>query len=121
VIICTIQGPEPVNIAVALLLPSVVTFLSSARSPSGETMMCAVNPLPVALFDLTASFASKINSLAHVVVSRRRLQPPCSRLPCRQIQRRHTPRDSRIPTPGNAAAWLSVTITILFAVAMLLA
>ena len=35
VTICMTQGPEDVNVAVALLLPAVVTTLSSAMSPSG--------------------------------------------------------------------------------------
>src|SRR6201993_4955466 len=37
--ICMIQGPAEVSVAVALLLPAVVTTLSSAMSPSGEVMI----------------------------------------------------------------------------------
>ena len=46
VAICMTQGPEPLSVAVALLLPAVVTTLSSAMSPSGEVMIRDVNPLP---------------------------------------------------------------------------
>ena len=46
VTICMTQGPDPLRVAVALLLPAVVTTLSSAISPSGVVMMRVVNPLP---------------------------------------------------------------------------
>jgi hypothetical protein len=45
--ICITQGPAPVNVAVALLLPVEVTTLSSAMSPSG-VMIREVKPLPAA-------------------------------------------------------------------------
>src|SRR5271167_1094758 len=69
VTICMTQGPEEVNVAVALLLPAVVTILSSAISPSGEVMMRDVNPLPAAPVSVATMFAPKINSLALVVVA----------------------------------------------------
>ena len=48
VTICMTQGPAEVNVAVALLLPTTVTTLSSAMSPSGEVMIRDVKPLPAA-------------------------------------------------------------------------
>jgi hypothetical protein len=48
VTICMTQGPDPVSVAVAVLLPAVVTILSSAMSPSGVVMMREVKPLPAA-------------------------------------------------------------------------
>ena len=48
VAICMTQGPAEVNVAVALLLPTTVTTLSSAMSPSGEVMIRDVKPLPAA-------------------------------------------------------------------------
>jgi hypothetical protein len=47
VTICITHGPALVNVAVALLLPAVVTTLSSAILPSG-VMIREVNPLPAA-------------------------------------------------------------------------
>jgi hypothetical protein len=46
--ICITHAPE-LNVAVALLLPAVVTTLSSAISPSGVVMIREVKPLPAAL------------------------------------------------------------------------
>ena len=69
VTICITHGPEPVNVAVALLLPAVVTTLSSARSPSGVVMIRDVNPLPAAAVPVATMFAPKINSFALVVVA----------------------------------------------------
>jgi hypothetical protein len=69
VTICMIHGPEEVNVAVALLLPAVVTTLSSAMSPSGEVMIREVNPLPAAPVVVATRSAPKINSLALVVVA----------------------------------------------------
>ena len=64
-----IQGPEEVSVAVALLLPAVVTILSSAISPSGVVITREVNPLPAAFVVVETMFAPKINSLAPVVVA----------------------------------------------------
>ena len=67
VTICMTQGPEEVNVAVALLLPAVVTTLSSAISPSGAVMMRDLKPLPAARVVVATMFAPKINSFALVV------------------------------------------------------
>ena len=64
VAICMTQGPAPVSVAVALLLPAVVTTLSSAISPSGEVMIRDVNPLPAAFVVVATVLAPKINSFA---------------------------------------------------------
>ena len=48
VTICITHGPAPFKVAVAVLLPAVVTILSSAISPSGEVMIREVKPLPAA-------------------------------------------------------------------------
>src|SRR6201997_3250784 len=56
------QGPDLVTLAVALLLPAVVTTLSSAISPFGEVMMRDVNPLPAAPVKVATMFAPKISS-----------------------------------------------------------
>src|ERR1700722_2501850 len=48
VTICMPQGPEPLNVAVAVLLPAAVTILSSAISPSGVVMVREEKPLPPA-------------------------------------------------------------------------
>ena len=48
VTICMTQGPEEFSVAVALLLPVVVTILSSARSLSGEVTILDVKPVPAA-------------------------------------------------------------------------
>ena len=63
------QGPEDLNVEVALLLPAMVTTLSSAMSPSGDVIMRDVNPLPAAPVDVDTVFAPKINSFALVVVA----------------------------------------------------
>jgi hypothetical protein len=49
VTICMTQGPEPLSVAVAVLLPAAVTILSSAISPSGVVMTREVKPLPAAV------------------------------------------------------------------------
>ena len=67
VAICMIHGPEEVNVAVALLLPAVVTTLSSAISPSGDVMSREVKPLPAALVVVATMLAANISSLALVV------------------------------------------------------
>jgi hypothetical protein len=48
VTICITHGPAPLNVAVALLLPAVVTTLSSAIFPSGDVIIRELNPLPAA-------------------------------------------------------------------------
>ena len=48
VAICITHGPDPVSVAVALLLPAAVTILSSAMSPFGAVMIRDVNPVPAA-------------------------------------------------------------------------
>ena len=82
VTICMTQGPEDVNVAVALLLPAVVTTLSSAMSPSGDVITRVVNPLPAAPVAVYTMFAPKISSLALVVVAEPllavRTVPACS-------------------------------------------
>jgi hypothetical protein len=62
VTICMTQGPAELRVAVALLLPAVVTLLSSAISPSGDVMIRDVNPLPAAFVDVATVSAPKINS-----------------------------------------------------------
>ena len=68
VAICMTQGPAEVNVAVALLLPAVVSILSSAISPSGDVTIRDVNPLPAAPVDVCTVLAPKIGSLVLVVV-----------------------------------------------------
>jgi hypothetical protein len=113
VAICMTQGPEPVNVAVALLLPAVVTTLSSAMSPSGEVMIREVNPLPAAPVVVATMFAPKINSLALVVVA----EPLLAAVPLPLVPAVTssvvTPRYSRMRTSGLIAAWLNVTVTVL--------
>jgi hypothetical protein len=67
--ICMTEGPAQVNVAVAVLLPAVVTALSSTISPSGVVIARDVNPVPAALVKLATKSAPKINSLATVVVA----------------------------------------------------
>ena len=62
VTICMTQGPAELRVAVALLLPAVVTILSSAISPSGAVMIRDVNPLPAAVVVVATMSAPKINS-----------------------------------------------------------
>jgi hypothetical protein len=100
VAICITQGPEPLSVAVALLLPAVVTTMSSARSLSGVVMIRAVNPLPAAAFPVPTVFAPKINSFALVVVAAPLfaavLLPPAPAVTSRAL----TPRYSRMRTSG---------------------
>jgi hypothetical protein len=118
VTICITQGPEPVNVAVALLLPAVVTILSSARSPSGVVMMRAVNPVPAVLFPVATVFAPKINSLALVVVAAPLLAEALFPLAPAFTSTAVTPRYSRMQISGYAAAALNVTVTVLLPPAM---
>jgi hypothetical protein len=113
VAICMTQGPETVNVAFALLLPAVVTILSSARSLSGEVMIRAVNPLPAVLFPVAIVFAPKTNSFAFVVVAAPLFAAALLPLAPAVTSRVVTPRYSRTRTSGNAAAWLNVTVTVL--------
>src|SRR5271167_2544477 len=121
VAICMTQGPEPVNVAVALLLPAVVTISSSARSPSGDVMMRAVNPLPAATFPVATVFAPKINSLALVVVAEPLFALALLPLAPAVTSSVVTPRYSRMRTSGYIAAWLKVTVTVLLPPVMLAA
>jgi hypothetical protein len=107
------QGPAELRVAVTLLLPAVVTNLSSAMSPSGDVMIRDVNPLPAPAVTVAIVFAPKINSLALVVVAEplfvMALLPLAPALASSVV----TPRYSRILTSGYAAAWLNVTVTVL--------
>jgi hypothetical protein len=104
VTICITHGPTPVNVAVALLLPAVVTTLSSAISPSGEVMIREVNPLPAAPVSVDTMFAPKINSFALVVVAAPLFElvllPTAPAVTSSVV----TPRYSRMRTSGSAAA-----------------
>jgi hypothetical protein len=120
VTICMTQGPDEVNVAVALLLPAVVTTLSSAMSLSGEVMIRAVNPLPAAAFPVATVFAPKINSLALVVVAGPLFALALFPLAPAVTSTAVTPRYSRMRTSGDAAGWLNVTVTVLAPPAILL-
>jgi len=113
VAICITHGPDPVSVAVALLLPAVVTTLSSARSLSGVVIIRAVNPLPAAAFPVPTVFAPKINSFAPVVVAVPLLADALFPLAPAVTSSVVTPRYSNIRTSGNAAAALNVTVTVL--------
>ncbi len=69
VTICMTHAPAEVNAAVALLLPAVVTVLSSAISSSGVVMIRDVKPLPAAAVAVATRSAPKISSFALVVVA----------------------------------------------------
>ena len=114
------QGPEEVNVAVALLLPAVVTTLSSARSPSGAVMIRDVKPLPAAAFPVNTVSAPKINSLAFVVVAAPLFADALFPLAPAVTSTAVTPRYSRMRISGEAAGWLKVTVTVLFPPTMLL-
>jgi hypothetical protein len=100
VTICMIHGPEEVNVAVALLLPAVVTILSSARSLSGVVMMRDVNPLPAAPVSVATMPAPKINSLALVVVAAPLFAAVLLPLAPAVTSSAVTPRYSRMRTSG---------------------
>jgi len=100
VTICITHGPDAVNVAVALLLPVVVTIMSSARSPSGEVMMRAVNPLPTVAFPVDTVFAPKINSFALVVVAAPLFAAVLLPLAPAVTSTPVTPRYSRMRTSG---------------------
>src|SRR5260370_27938971 len=113
VTICMTQGPAHSNVADALLLPAVVTTLSSAMSPSGEEIIRDVNPVPALPVKVATMFAPKINSLALVVVAAPLLDVALFPLAPTFASSVVTPRYSRIRTSGKAAAWLNVTVTVL--------
>jgi len=114
------HGPEELNVAVALLLPAVVTALSSARSPSGLVMIRRVNPVPAAAVVVATMFAPKINSFATVVVAAPLLALFPLPLAPAVTSNFVTLRYSRMRTSGYPAAWLNVTVTVLLPPAMLL-
>jgi hypothetical protein len=100
VAICITQGPEPLSVAVALLLPAVVTIMSSARSLSGVVMIRAVNPLPAAPVVVATRSAPKINSFALVVVAAPLFAAVLLPLAPAVTSRAFTPRYSRMRTSG---------------------
>src|SRR5262249_17872269 len=114
VTICMIHGPAAVNVAVALLLPAVVTTLSSAIPPLGDVTTRDVNPLPAAPVSVATMFAPKINSLALVVVADPLFAAVLLPLAPAVTSSVVTPRYSNMRISGNAAAWLNVTVTVLF-------
>jgi hypothetical protein len=99
VTICMTQGPEEVNVAVALLLPAMVTNLSSAMSPS-EVIIRDVNPLPAVPVSVKTVFAPKISSLALVVVAAPLLAAVLFPLAPAFASSVVTPRYSRMRTSG---------------------
>jgi uncharacterized protein (UPF0333 family) len=113
VAICITHGPDPVSVAVALLLPAAVTILSSAMSPFGVVMIRDVNPVPAAAVEVPTMFAPKISSFAPVVVAAPLLDVALLPLAPAVTSSVVTPRYSNIRTSGNAAAWLNVTVTVL--------
>ena len=106
--------------AVALLLPAVVTTLSSAISPR-DVMIRDVNPLPAAPVVVATMSAPKINSFALVVVAAPLLAAVLLPLAPALASSVVTPRYSRIRMSGSAAAWLNVTVTVLAPPTMLAA
>jgi hypothetical protein len=113
VTICITHGPEDVSVAVAVLLPVVVTTLSSAISPSWEVITREVNPLPAAPVVVATMSAPKTNSLATVVVAAPLFAAVLLPLAPAVTSTAFTPSYSRMRTSGNAAAWLNVTVTVL--------
>ena len=119
--ICMTQEPEEARVAVALLLPAVVTILSSAISPSGDVIVRDVKPLPAAPVVVATMFAPKINSLVPVVVAAPLFALVLLPLAPAVTSSVVTPRYSRMRTSGYTAAWLNVTVTVLLPPAMLAA
>jgi len=113
VAICITHGPNPVSVAVALLLPAPVTILSSAMSPFGVVIIRDVNPVPAAPFSVDTVFAPKISSFATVVVAAPLLAAVLFPVAPAVTSSVVTPRYSNIRTSGYAAAWLNVTVTVL--------
>src|SRR5262249_41081923 len=103
VTICITQGPAEPSVAVALLLPAVVTTLSSAMSPSGEVMIREVNPVPADAVVVATMFAPNISSLARLVVADPLLAAVPLPLAPEVTSTVVTPRYSRMRTSGNAA------------------
>jgi hypothetical protein len=118
VTICIIHGPAPFKVAVAVLLPAVVTILSSAKSLSGEVMMREVKPVPAAAVWVLTKSAPKISSLALVVVAAPLLAAALFPVAPAVTSRVVTPLYSRIRISGNVAAWLNVTVTVLLPLKM---
>ena len=106
------QGPE-VNVAVALLLPAVVTILSSAMSPSGVVITRDVKPVPTFVVVVATVSAPKINSLALVVITAPLFAAVLLPLAPATTSSVVTPLYSRTRTSGYVAAWLNVTVTVL--------
>src|SRR5580700_6700593 len=104
VAICITQGPEPSSVAVALLLPAVVTTLSSAISPSGDVIIRDVNPLPADSVVVATMSAPKINSFVLVVVAEPLFAAEPLPLAPALASSVVTPRYSRIRRSGPAAA-----------------
>jgi len=103
VTICMTQGPEELKVAVALLLPAVVTTLSSAISPSGEVMIREVNPVPAEAVVVPTILAPNINSLARLVVADPLLAAVPLPVAPEVTSTVVTPRYSRMRTSGKAA------------------
>src|SRR5262249_11645685 len=101
--ICMTHGPEEPRVAVALLLPAVVTTLSSAMSPSGEVMIREVNPVPAEAVVVPTISAPNINSLARVVVADPLLAAVPLPLAPEVTSTAVIPRYSRMRTSGKAA------------------
>jgi len=113
VTICITHGPELFIVAVALLLPAVVTVLSSAISPSCDVMIREVKPLPADIVVENTISAPKISSFALVVVAAPLLGVVLLPLAPAVTSSVVTPRYSRIRISGYTAAWLNVTVTVL--------
>jgi hypothetical protein len=118
VAICITHGPGEVNGAVALLLPAVVTTLSSAIFPSGFVMIRDVNPLPAAPVVVATVSAPKISSFALLVVAAPLLALALFPAAPAVTSSAFTPRYSTTRTSGNAAARLNVTVTVLLPLLM---
>ena len=97
VTICITHGPDAVSVAVALLLPAVVTPCPRP-DPRPGVMILDVNPLPAAAFPVATVFAPKINSFALVVVAEPLFGTHCYRSP--RPSSVVTPRYSRIRMSG---------------------
>jgi hypothetical protein len=121
VAICITHGPAVFNVAVALLLPAVVTVLSSAIFPSCDVMIREVKPLPADTVVVATTFAPKISSFALVVVAAPLLVVVLLPLAPAVTSSVVTPRYSRIRISGYATAWLNVTVTVLLPPTMFVA
>jgi hypothetical protein len=110
--ICITHGPAELNAALALLLPAVVTTLSSAISPSGAVITRDVKPLPAAVVVVATMSAPKTKSLARVVVAEPLFADVLLPLAPAVTSTAFTPLYSKIRMSGKAAAWLNVTVTV---------